>query len=70
MSGNRKARVEQALRDVLSGLLEREVKDPRLKAAGLVTINHVDVNKDLSVARVHVSFFITDEAKIAAAMKP
>ena len=69
MSGNRKARVEQALRDVLSGLLEREVKDPRLKAAGLVTINHVDVNKDLSVARVHVSFFITDEAKIAAAMK-
>ena len=55
MSGNRKARVEQALRDVLSGLLEREVKDPRLKAAGLVTINHVDVNKDLSVARVHVS---------------
>lgn len=69
MTGNRKARVEQALRDVLSGLIDREVKDPRLKAAGLVTINHVECNKDLSVARVHVSFFTTDEKKIAAAMK-
>jgi ribosome-binding factor A len=69
MTANRKARVEQALRDVLSGLIDRELKDPRLKAAGLVTINHVECNKDLSVARVHVSFFTTDEKKIAAAMK-
>ncbi len=58
MSG-RKAKVEQALRDVLSELL-REVKDPRVTAAGLVSVTRVECNVDLAVARVYVSIYGSD----------
>jgi ribosome-binding factor A len=57
------------MRDVLAGLIDREVKDPRVKAAGLLTVNLVELNKDMSVARVHVSFFNDDKKVVAAALK-
>ncbi|MEM9490242.1 MAG: 30S ribosome-binding factor RbfA [Myxococcota bacterium] len=56
-AGNpRKARVAQAMRDVLARMLDREVRDPRVHAAGLASVNHVELNRDMSVARVYVSF--------------
>jgi ribosome-binding factor A len=56
----RKLRVEQALRDTLAEMIPREVKDPRVKAAGLVSITRVECNVDMSVANVYVSIYGTD----------
>ena len=44
------------MRDLLAQKLDREVKDPRVRAAGLASVNHVELNRDMSVARVFVSF--------------
>lgn len=57
---NRKARVAEAIRDNLSEMIAREVKDPRVTAAGLVSITHVELNADLSVATVYVSIYGDD----------
>jgi len=51
----RKARVEHALRDVLTELIASEVKDPRVRAAALVTVTKVELNVDMAVANVYVS---------------
>ena len=51
----RKARVEHALRDVLTELIASEVKDPRVHAATLVTVTKVELNVDMAVANVYVS---------------
>jgi ribosome-binding factor A len=49
----RTERVNELIRDELSDLLLREVRDPRL--GGLISITHVDVTPDLYNARVFVS---------------
>lgn len=51
----RKARVEHALREVLTELIATEVKDPRVRAATLVTVTKVELNVDMAVANVYVS---------------
>jgi ribosome-binding factor A len=51
----RKARVEHALRDVLTELIASEVKDPRVRGATLVTVTRVELNVDMAVANVYVS---------------
>lgn len=57
----RKARVEHALRDVLTELIATEVRDPRVKAATLITVAKVELNVDLAVANVYISV-IGDDA--------
>ena len=57
MAGNRKARVADAIRDTLSEMIRREVKDPRVSAAGVVSITQVEMNADLSVANIYVSVY-------------
>jgi ribosome-binding factor A len=57
----RKQRVEHGLRDVLTGMISREVKDPRVRAATLITVTRVELNVDLSVANVYVSI-VGDDA--------
>ncbi|MEJ7598106.1 MAG: 30S ribosome-binding factor RbfA [Kofleriaceae bacterium] len=64
----RKARVEHALRDVLTELIASEVRDPRVKAATLLTVTKVELNVDLSVANVYVSI-IGDDATADAAIR-
>lgn len=54
--GTRRQRVANTMRDVLNELIAREVKDPRVHAAGLVSVSQVELNRDLSVAWVYVSF--------------
>ena len=49
---NRLQRVNQLIREEISHLLQRELKDPRL---GFVTVTEVDVAKDLRTAKVYVS---------------
>lgn len=48
-------RVALQIRRELGELLPRAVKDPRVQAAGLVTVTQVHVSPDLTVARVMVS---------------
>jgi ribosome-binding factor A len=67
-SAGRKAKVEQALRDTLAEMIPREVKDPRVRAAGLVSVTRVECNVDLSVARVYVSVYGGKDDAIQAAV--
>ena len=62
----RTERVNDLIRDELSDLLLREVRDPRLGV--LISITRVEVAPDLSNARVFVSV-MGDEAEQDAAMK-
>jgi ribosome-binding factor A len=47
----RRQRIESEIQRVLSTLISREVKDPRV---GMVTVTAVRVARDLSTARVYV----------------
>ena len=51
-------RVEEACKEELSEILQRETKDPRV---GFVTITAVKVTPDLRHARVYVSILGTEE---------
>jgi len=57
MQGKRLDRVNQLIREEVSYLLQRELKDPRL---GFVTVTEVDVSKDLRTAKVYVSVLGTE----------
>jgi ribosome-binding factor A len=46
----RKGRINTIIREVLTGLIERELKDPRI---GFVTLTGVEISSDLSVAKVY-----------------
>ena len=52
MQGKRIERVNQLIKEEISALLQRELKDPRI---GFVTVTEVEVSKDLSQAKVYVS---------------
>ncbi|MFQ5828766.1 MAG: 30S ribosome-binding factor RbfA [Candidatus Methylomirabilia bacterium] len=58
MQGKRIDRVNQLIKEEISGLLQRELKDPRL---GFVTITDVEVSKDLRTAKVYVSVLGPEE---------
>lgn len=72
--GTRRQRVANTMRDVLNELIAREVKDPRVHGAGLVSVSQVELNRDLSVAWVYVSFLSgpggddTDQAAVERAL--
>jgi ribosome-binding factor A len=55
----RTERVNELLREEISDLLLREVKDPRV--SGLVTVTEVDVSPDLRVAKVYISILGSEE---------
>lgn len=57
----RQERLNYLLRQEISALLRREVKDPRL--AGLVSVTEVTVSPDLKQARVFVSVLGDEEEK-------
>jgi ribosome-binding factor A len=67
-SAGRKAKVEQALRETLAELIAREVKDPRVRAAGLLSVTRVECNVDLSVANVYVSMYGGKDDAVDAAV--
>ena len=57
----RKARLEVAIRTELADIGAREIKDPRVAAAGLMTFTRIDLTPDLRSARAYVSFTGTTE---------
>jgi ribosome-binding factor A len=52
MTADRMRRVDEAVREVLSGAITQELKDPRV---GFVTVTAVETSPDLRHARVFVS---------------
>jgi len=64
MQGKRLDRVNQLLKEEISILLQRELKDPRL---GFVSVTEVEAAQDLRTAKVFVSV-LGDEAQWAGSM--
>ena len=60
MTADRMRRVDEAMREVLSGAITSELKDPRV---GFVTVTSVDTAPDLRHARVYVSVLGTDSVR-------
>ncbi|OLZ12271.1 30S ribosome-binding factor RbfA [Sulfobacillus thermosulfidooxidans] len=52
MNKARAQRIALSIQQELGEMLQRDVKDPRI---GFVSITHVDLSRDLSVAKVYVS---------------
>ena len=59
----RTERINDLLREEISTLVRRELKDPRI--GGLVSVTEVDVSPDLSRAKAFVSVLGSDEEKVA-----
>lgn len=59
------------MRDELAQLIAREVKDPRVTAAGVVGVSKVECTPDFSVANVWISIYASDAvaAKAIAGLK-
>lgn len=62
----RSDRVADAIQRSLAQIIQKEVRDPRL---GMVNVNAVEVTKDLSLAKVYVTFLgdndqATEEKKV------
>lgn len=60
MAGRRIARVEHLLQRELSGIIQRELKDPRV---GFVTVTGMKVSADLRHAKAYVSIMGEEEEK-------
>ena len=58
MQGKRLDRVNQLIKEEVSLLVQRELKDPRL---GFVTVTEVETSPDLRVAKIFVSVLGTEE---------
>lgn len=65
MPGKRLDRVNQVIKEEISTLLQRELKDPRL---GFVTVTEVETSKDLRQAKVFVSVLGSEEQWTASLM--
>jgi ribosome-binding factor A len=63
MRGSRMRRVNEAVREVLSGHITEDLKDPRV---GFVTVTGVETSPDLRHARVYVSVLGSDAEKAQA----
>lgn len=62
----RNARVSSEMQKELSFILQREIDDSRL---GFVTINEVDVTRDLAVAKIYVTVLNADDKSKRANVK-
>ena len=60
MSGQRERRVGELLKEEISKIIRREVKDPRI---GFVSITDVEVSGDLRHAKVFVSVYGDEQEK-------
>jgi ribosome-binding factor A len=58
MQGKRLERVNQLIKEEISTVLQRQIKDPRL---GFVTVTEVDTTADLKLTRVYVSVLGPEE---------
>lgn len=59
-------RVGQQLVKALATIMQRDVQDARL---GMVTVNDVEISRDLAYAKVFVTFLPDDEEKVKVQLK-
>ena len=62
---DRMDRINQAIKEEISNIVQREVKDPRL---GFVTITQTEVSRDLQHARIYFSV-LGEKEKVDAAQE-
>lgn len=62
MEGRRIERLNSLLKEVISDVIAKEVKDPRL-IGKLLTVTSVEITKDLHMAKVYISVIGTDADK-------
>jgi ribosome-binding factor A len=62
MAGTRKQRLQETLREELSDIIRREMRDPRF-LEGLLSITDVEVTQDLKHAVVYVSVLGDEKAR-------
>ncbi|WP_298441307.1 30S ribosome-binding factor RbfA [uncultured Ferrimonas sp.] len=60
---SRASRIGQQLQRELAMAMQRDVRDARL---GMVTVNEVEVSRDMGYAKVFVTFLNDDEAEVKA----
>ena len=60
----RTERLNELIREEISDILRRQVKDPRLGC--FLTVTHVDTSQDLSYAKVFVSIMGSEDEKRGA----
>ncbi|XKM14221.1 30S ribosome-binding factor RbfA [Orbaceae bacterium ac157xtp] len=58
---SRTQRVSHELQKEIAIILQREIKDPRL---GMVTVSSVDLSRDLSYAKVYVTFLNDEDNEV------
>lgn len=58
MQPTRADRIGEMMKRELGEMIQRELKDPRV---GFTSVTRVEVSRDLSVAKVYVSLFESDE---------
>ncbi len=61
MNEKRINRISEEVKKIVSDLLFREIKDPRI--SGLPSVNRVVVTKDLNTAKIYISVLGSDEEK-------
>ena len=61
MDSRRQARVGEMIRDIISSLLLKGFRDPRV--CGFITITKVSMTPDLKLARVYVSVMKDEKSK-------
>lgn len=55
MATKRTRRIGNQIRQTLSEMVLRNLRDPRIRRAGIVSVTHVEVSPDLRVAKVFLS---------------
>jgi len=63
MNSLRQQRVAEFLRDEISEIIRRELRDPRL---GFVSVTRVEVSPDLRYAKVYASIYGSPEEQVVA----
>jgi len=61
MSPRRMERINELIRDEISDLIRREMRDPRL--IGLISVTDVETSPDLRYAKVYVSVLASDKER-------
>ena len=51
-------KISRTIRDVVSDAIQNQLSDPRIK--GLVSVTHIDLAADMSLAKVYLSIIGTD----------
>ncbi len=67
MKKYRKEKINKLLKQELSSLIFKEIKDPRIK--GIITVTEVEIATDLKNAKVYVSIFGINEKEKARCLK-